>query len=338
MTPIPFRPAAVCVLLGLAAGAPACGRHEPTQAVGPNDEISVLTNTDPEGLVAGEVRNLLAYPVEVMGKEDAFRLDFVPFPRFGVHRYVKNQAFAVDLSKDDDLAKAFPGMVPPAVHERIEAREPFMILVRDLWATGQTTLITAAWSYQDLLDLLRDADAEAWRRRYENAVVDGLIKTMFSLGEDTVIPTEVARKFGWTLRLTTGFHAADHPEGNFVKFNSENPVRLILVHWVDREVPLVEDAWEPIMARMLDVYDDGDFVLKERTRTFPDTFQDAPALKWEGIWQNDKYVIGGPFRAFAFHRGGVSYLLTGIVFAPGQDKVYALRQVEALMKTFRLVQ
>jgi hypothetical protein len=79
-------------------------------------------------------------------------------------------------------------------------------------------------------------------------------------------------------------------------------------------------------------------VLHERTRVFPDTFQDAPALKWEGIWQNDKYVIGGPFRAFAFHRDGASYLLTGIVFAPGQDKVYALRQVEALMKTFRLVQ
>jgi hypothetical protein len=297
----------------------------------------VLTNTDPEGLVAGELRELLAYPVEVMGKEDAFRLDFVPYPRFGVHRYVKNQAFAVDLSRDDDLARALPGMVPPAGQERIAAREPLLFLVRDLWATGQTTLFAAAWSYQDLLDLLRDADAGDWRRRYEDAVVDGLTKTMFSLGEDRTIPVEVAQKFGWTLRLTTGFFAADHPEGNFVKFNTEDPVRLLLVHWREGETPLSEAAWKPVMARMLDVYNDGDFVLPERTRVFPDTFQDEPALKWEGIWQNEKYVIGGPFRAYAFHREGTSYLLTGIVFAPGQDKVYALRQVEALMKTFRLV-
>lgn len=318
----------------------ACSRHEPVQAVGPNDEISVLTNTDPKGRVADGLRKLLAYPVEVMGKEDAFRLDFVAYRRFNVHRWVKNQVFAVDLSKSDDLARALPGMVPPAIHERMAAKEPFMIIVRDLWATGQTTLFALAWSYQDLLGLVQgaDADSEAWRRRYEDAVVDGLQKTMFAAGEDRTIPAEVARKYGWTLRLTAGFHAAEHADGDFVKFNTINPVRLILVHWVDGEVPLTEAAWEPIMARMLDVYDDGDFVLHERTRVFPDTFQDAPALKWEGIWQNDKYVIGGPFRAYAFHREGVSYLLTGIVFNPGQDKVFALRQVEALMKTFRLVQ
>jgi hypothetical protein len=223
----------------------ACSRHKPVQAVGPNDEISVLTNTDPGGLVAGEIRELLAYPVEVMGKEDAFRLDFVAYRRFNVHRWVKNQVFAVDLSKRDDLARALPGMVPPSVQERLAAKEPLMVLVRDLWATGQTSLFVLAWSYQDLLDLLRGADADAWRRRYEDAVVDGLQKTMYAAGEDRVIPAEVARKFGWTMRLTAGFHAAEHAEGNFVKFNTENPVRLILVHWVDEEVPLTEEAWEP---------------------------------------------------------------------------------------------
>ncbi len=90
------------------------------------------------------------------------------------------------------------------------------------------------------------------------------------------------------------------------------------------------------MERILQVYNDGDFALAERTHTFPVSFQGEPALKWEGIWQNEKYTIGGPFRAFAFHRGGRSYILIGEVFAPGADKVYLLRQVEALMNTFRV--
>jgi hypothetical protein len=175
------------------------------------------------------------------------------------------------------------------------------------------------------------------RLDYERAVSEGLSKTMFGLGEELAIPAQVARSYGWTMRLPGGFFAAEEPEGRFVKFNADEPVRLILVHWVPGNVPLTREDWSPILSRILLVYNDGDEVLQERTRVFPDRFQGSPALKWEGIWQNEKYVIGGPFRAFAFHREGTSYLLVGILFAPGQDKVYALRQMEGIMSTFRLV-
>ena len=323
----------LCLLLSVWG----CEKHEPTLAVGPNDEISVFTNTAPDGDVAGELRRVFAYDIQVPGNETAFRLDFIAYRRFGVHRYVKNQILAVDLSGDDSLARDLPGMIAPVAETQLAAREPFLLLVRDYWATGQTTLVAAAWSHQDLLRLLEECDAEAWRRAYENAVVAGLTKTIFSLGEDKSIPAQVARRYGWTMRLTSGFHAAEHPQGEFVKFNAEEPVRLLLIHWEDGEVPLEPDAWSPIIDRVLDVYNDGDFILASRTRVFSETFQDQPAVKWEGVWQNEKYVIGGPFRAFACHRDGKSYLLIGIVFAPGQDKVYALRQVEAILSTFRTV-
>jgi hypothetical protein len=77
--------------------------------------------------------------------------------------------------------------------------------------------------------------------------------------------------------------------------------------------------------------------MADKTMARPATFQGQPAVKWEGIWQNEKYVIGGPFRAFACHRDGRSYLLIGQLFAPGQSKVYVLRQLEALLGTFRTV-
>jgi hypothetical protein len=96
-----------------------------------------------------------------------------------------------------------------------------------------------------------------------------------------------------------------------VKFNAADPVRLILVHWLDRRVPLDVDAWTPILNGILELYNDGDFVLDERTEVFAAAFQGEPALKWEGVWQNEKYVIGGPFRAYAFHRGDRSYVLVG---------------------------
>jgi hypothetical protein len=315
----------------------ACPRHEPVSAVGPNDEISVLTNTDPKGAVAEELRRLLAYPVEVVGREDAFRLDFIPYHRFEIHRHVKNQLFAVDLSGNDDLARALPRMLESVAEDKLTAKEPFLLLLRDLWGTGQTSLFAVAWSGADLRRLLAESDSTQLRRSFENAVVDGLEKTIFLLGEERVLSAQIAQQYGWTMRLSPGFFAAEDPKGNMVKFNADEPVRLLMVHWREGELPLETGTWNPILSEILDVYNDGDLFLPERTNIFEDEFQGTPALKWEGVWQNEKYVIGGPFRAFAFHRQGTSYLLIGIVFNPGSSKVYLLRQVEALLGTFRLV-
>ncbi len=336
---------ALAVLVLLAASALAgCGKHQAPGAVGANEEVSVLTNTPRDGAVADAVRRIYAYPVQVgptqaNGTDPAFLLDFVPFSQFKNHQYVKNQIFAVDLSGADDLARAVPGMLGDAGKDRIRAKEPFMLLARDRWATGQTSLFAVAWSREGLLRLFTGADSTRLRREYEQASVAGLTKTMFTLGEETDLENQVARQYGWTLRLLDGFYAAQDVKGDFVKFNAADPVRLILVHWID-DPGLALDAgtWDPILTRVLEVYNDGDFFMPGLTDTARVSFQDQPALRWDGIWQNEKYTIGGPFRAFAFHRGQRSYLLVGQVFAPGQDKVPMLRQVEAMLTTFRVVE
>lgn len=316
---------------------PGCTRHEPVGAVGPNDEISVFTNLPREGEIVGLLTDLLVYDVEVAQLEPAFRLDFPPYSRFGTHQYVKSLVFAVDLSRDDDLAGSLPRLMGRVDEGRLEAREPFMHLVHDLWATGQTTLFVVGWSESELRTLLEETDWDGLRRQLENSVVEGLTKTMFGTGEERGIPAQVGRQYGWTLRLNSGFYAADDPQGRFVKFNARDPVRLILVHWEPTEAPLTFEYWQPVLDRILLRYNDGDRIDLDFTQRFPVTFQGAEALKWEGVWQNEKYVIGGPLRAFAFHRGGRSFLLVGQVFAPGQDKLPALRRVEALMNTFRVI-
>ena len=115
-------------------------------------------------------------------------------------------------------------------------------------------------------------------------------------------------------------------------------MQLVLVHWMDEELPLDRETWRPVLDGILRAYNDQDFVLDEATRFLPGaTFQGQPALRWEGVWQNDKWTIGGPFRAVAFHRDGRSWLLVGQVFNPGADKVPPLRQTDALRHTFRTV-
>jgi hypothetical protein len=166
-------------------------------------------------------------------------------------------------------------------------------------------------------------------------VIAGLTRTLFVTGEDRVLADRLARTHRFTLRLTPGFFAEEDPELRVVKLNASSPVRLLLIHWEDGELPLDAPTWDPILARILREDNQGDVVLAAMSRSFPARFQGRPALKWEGIWQNERFTIGGPFRAYAIHRDGRSFLLVGQVFAPGGDKVRILRQVEAHLATFR---
>jgi hypothetical protein len=316
--------------------APGCGEFKKSGATGSSGEVTIFFNTAPDGLARTALDGVFDYDIDVVSLERAYLLDPVPFDRFGIHRQVKNQIFLVDLSRDDELARRVPAFLGDRGRELFRTGEPFRLLVHDLWADGQTTLFVVGRSERELVDLL-SGDVEGLRRQFEESVVEGLTRTMFSLGETPQLTRQTAREFGWRLRFPGGFYAAADAEGRVVKFSAENPVRLVTVHWLDEDLPLDPGAWRPHMDRILARYNDGDFVYDPATRAVVTEFQGEPAVRWEGVWQNEKYTIGGPFRAFAFRRDGRSWILLGQVYNPGNDKVPALRQAEAILHTFRIV-
>jgi len=314
-----------------------CGERDLLRAVGPNGEISVFMNVPSDGPLAETLHGVFSREINVVSREEAFYLDIVSFDEFRVHRSVKNQIFAVDLSRDDALARAVPGMIGAAARRHLRDHRPFRLLVRDHFAEGQTSLFILGWSEADLVQAVSEVDGLDLLRRFDDTVVHALVKTMYSLGEQTVVPRQLAQEFNWTVRLPLGYYTVTHPEGNFVKFNTQKPDRLLLVHWEDGKLPLDTATWDPIMARILDVYDDGDFVEAVDTQSylFPD--RGAQSLRWEGVWQNEKYTIGGGFRARAFHLGGRSFLCIAIVYSPGGEKLPYLRQLEAIEATLKAV-
>ncbi|NNF06305.1 MAG: DUF4837 family protein [Candidatus Eisenbacteria bacterium] len=315
-----------------------CTRREgDSGAVGPVGEVSVFTNEPRDGEVVTTFLDIFNYDLDMIGPESSYRIDLVKFDQFKVHRYVKNQVFLVNMGIDDDLARTLPSFLNANGKAKLRQGKPFRHLVRDQFARGQVTLFLVGRTSNDLKTLLADTSPELQRRSFEAAVVGGLSETMFSLGEDKQLPISVAQDFGWTVRLPNGFYGAKDADGRFVKFNADDPGRLLLVHWVEEVVPLELASWAPIMDRILKSYNDQDYVDMSALKTYVTNFQGQRALKWEGIWQNDKYTIGGPFRAYAFERDGRSYLLIGQVFNPGSKKLPTIRQMDAIMNTFRAV-
>lgn len=315
-----------------------CGNSEHSGAVGSNHEITVFANLDRNSPVGTRLSEVFARPLEVVGKEPAFRLDFVTLKKFGVHKLVKQQIVAVDMSRRDQLAQRTRDWLSGRDSGLLEQREPFRLIVQDLWASGQTTLFLVAWSEAELLALMDDSRGDMLYRELEASAARGLTKTLFALGESKEISANLARDCGWTMKLVPGFFVAEDPVNQTVKLNADEPVRLILVAWKDEQRPLDRAEWEAWMNEVMFRLNDGDFIEPSLTQVFTTEFQGEPALKWEGVWQNEKYVIGGPMRAYGFVRGSRSFCLIGQVYAPGNPKVNTLRQLEGLFMTFEVIQ
>jgi len=335
MTTRGLRVGGAVLVAGLALSAPGCANRGPVPAVGPSNEISVFTNVPRESAAMDTLRAVFERNVNVVSKEQAFVLDFVAFEHFDVHREVKNQIFAVNLSVDDALSRAVPGPLGVEGRRLMKDHRPFRLLIHDVYARGQTTLFVIGWSETDLRDALSEIPPIDLLREYETSVIRGLTETMYTLGDEPELARQVANEFGWTVHLPTGYFASSDPEHDFVKFNADEPPRFLLVHWTDEPLPLDPATWDPILAWMLTTYNDGDFADSSDTYTYAGSFQGRPALRWEGIWQNEKYTIGGPLRAVAFRADDRSYIMAMEMFAPGAVKLPTLRQIEAIATTFR---
>ncbi len=149
------------------------------------------------------------------------------------------------------------------------------------------------------------------------------------------ISKEIAERWGVRLDVPEGWaYIKGLQRDDFFAMAKHNPDRFFFV-WRS------EGARNPSLEEVLDLRDsltalyyEGDYALRDEVFVEPDTFAGHPALAVWGLWQNDKKVIGGPFKCFAFNSGGRFYLVDMAVFAPERRRKlrYILRMESFLRK------
>jgi hypothetical protein len=146
----------------------------------------------------------------------------------------------------------------------------------------------------------------------------------------------VSSKYGWTVRIPKGFRVAEDEKGRLVKFVAHEPTRLLFVHWrpSDGEALNAERCLR-LRSRLVWEYYDEDVIEESMTSASDAVFQGREAVRIDGVWQNEKHVIGGPFFTLCFDEGDRFYMIDCVVFAPGMDKAGFLKQLEALALTFK---
>lgn len=324
--------AALALLLLALPGLAACSPGKRIPAVGPAYEIVILA---PEGMkvLSDEVASLLGAEVVTVRHEPRFDTVTDVLKDYGYYK-TRKILFAVGPRSDKSFQKA----LGRATGSRSPTGYPGLWIETDPFAAGQV-MFWLAGEPQALVQELRTRGDELVDI-VEESVVQLIVRSLYSVGEQPRARQSLRARFGWGVRLPVDFVVEDRSSDRdrFVRIWHDAPVEQMFVSWEDGKVERTPDEWLERRHELVWYHYDRDEVVFDRSTAGkgPTPFgRDGVAMS--GLWENNQYVIGGPFEAWAFYceADNRTYLVDLSVYAPDRPKLPLMRVLRAVARTFR---
>lgn len=215
---------------------------------------------------------------------------------------------------------------------------------RDKWAATQLVVTIAAGDTASLAAAVRD-HGDAIRRSINDAERERLTSWLTnSAGKERSIMK--AGDSSWELVLPSGWKSDFNREGiMMISLETPSTTQSVMVSVTDRSAPRIGclELADLVQKRMSDEVkgpDGGSFmVIEQKVPVSCRSFRrnETDFIEMRGLWTLEGGFMGGPFISYASIDSATTraVVVTGFVYAPGDDKRELLRQVEALMYTVR---
>ncbi|MCX5800403.1 MAG: DUF4837 family protein [Candidatus Eisenbacteria bacterium] len=314
-------------------------------AYGAANEITIVTNLGTQDEAVVLLRSTLAKPLISVDEDTLYIPEVLSGAEFAKHgrRYdaYRNLVMLVDITRDDGLTKKIEGLLGTKVLKRIQEGSAEYFVRSDVWALAQTLTIIAGAGKESLAAVI-ESEGESLYAELDSLVTERTGEVIFAGGEQPLITNDLASRYGWSLRVPPGFKPVELDTvetGMLLRLRIDEPTRLVFVYWMpfhgnESEVLDPRKCLE-LRAKLVWAVYDQDVMDRARTITREAVFEGRKAVKIEGIWQNEKYVIGGPFFTYCFLAKNRFYMIDAVIYAPGTRKGALFKQLEAMMMTFR---
>jgi hypothetical protein len=302
-------------------------------AVGSSGEIGVVGNFTRDDPRLDLLTRLFGREMASAWGEPAFRLDPI---RAKARRNWKAHIILLDLTEAADR-KLARSLLEPSERKAWGARQAEHAFYRDVWAAGQAVLLLHAQDPANLKDYL-DQHGEEIYGEFVALILEALGEGLFAGGEEEDLEARLRAEHGFDLRIPIGF-VLEGSEGiaQIKRIVPEEPKRWLLVHHGPADkAPQGAEEWVALRDSVLNRFRDGDRILRTRSEVLEAQFQGQPCHRLDGIWQNARHVMGGPFRSYGFVREGRYFLIDLTVYHPPAPKLPSLRQLEAVARTFEI--
>ncbi len=311
-------------------------------ALGSPDKIIVVVDSTQWLEISEAVKSVFEQIFYSPQPEPAFVILPKKPDELGALRHYPNMLLIGTLDGDNDMHELFDNMLTENARNRVLHDSVFLFSRHDPWAQNQLLGLAIAKDMPTLKKNLQKQGEQLFSL-FDKHLSATMFRDLFEHFEQKELSKALMHKHGWNVRVPHDYYVAvDSSELRLVWLRRFNPQRWISVYWEPADDPsMLSKEW--MLNRRNEIIHpiyDGDYIYEDdliQTQEQVVDFNERYAIRLDGVWQNDKHVMGGPFRSFAFYdeHDGRLYMIDLAVFAPGQRKYQFVRQMEGIAATFR---
>lgn len=324
-------------------------------AVGlPGDVYVVMDSAQWLGPLGRTIDSL--FSVDMPGlprKEPIFQTKWIDPRKFSsTLKQRRNIILVLTLEKNTVGSRRVRKIFTPESIEKIKTNpSEFSTTSSDPFARGQEVLYLYGINESALIANLRSGGSKL-PDYFDQRERQRLIKSMFKSGQVTGVSNIIKSEFGCELQIPLGYKVADQKE-DFIWARQINPrddknifvARKAYTSQKDFGIDELIKYRDEICRKYL--FEDPDkpetYMLTETTVPFipvtADTinFNGHFAVRLRGLYRSNTMGMGGPFTALAVVDQGTQqfYYIEGFTFAPGKEQREIMRELEAILYTFK---
>ncbi len=346
---------AVAGLTGCGAG----GTDFRPMAIGEEGVITVVVDsTRWRGEVGEALRNTLG---EYIGTLPAPEPTFVLRPvkltsseQLDQLRQYKNIVFVAPLSDTTSEARYLMNVFDEQAQEAIRSGQQAVISRPNLWRRGQQVYYVSGATAADVVAAIETRGVEM-RRTFNDITRARTQAEMFEKGRQQALEDTLMNRHGFAVNVQHDYRiAVDTTRFVYLRRLLSDTWRNLYVHYVENADPSqlgpdwIYATQDSLMRQFMQGNVRGYAQIDRRRPLTTENidFLGRYGFETRGLWhvverENGELTyeggMGGPFLTYAFYDEDSrrTYVITGMVFAPGFDKREFLRQLEVIAHTFR---
>ncbi|HPG39040.1 MAG TPA: DUF4837 family protein [bacterium] len=319
------------------------------RSLGSGNNIITLADSVLWQNVGKQVENILGNEQYTPQPEPVFFLSLNKPESIGKFKRFPQILLVGTLDQQGQTQNLLDQLLPPGSRGRqmVENDERFFFPVQNPWSRDQLLVVLVSRDLETLQKHLADKPDDLFNT-FDTHANERATQQIYYTHEQKNLEHHFFQNYGWSIRVPNEyFISADSGKTGFVWLRRVGPKSLLRDMFIYREKitdPSVLSKEWIISKRdsLTNRYYQGDYIYSDSLITVREkliNFNNRYAIQVEGVWQNEKLMIGGPFRSIAFYNEGDDYIyiLDGSVWAPEQRKWPYLRQLDIILHTFKTV-
>lgn len=314
-----------------------------------NEILVVMDSSKWQGAVGEELREIFAAPIPGLPQEEAaFNVRYVSPRHFkGFMKLYPNIVFVTTLddnSADSRVMRTY--FTENSLQQMRQNPDMFMFPLTNEFARGQEVLHLFGQTEEGLLQKL-EANETRLRDYFIEFERNRLSRKLFTGLPNKELSQYTEEKHGFRMEFPVGYKVAVEGD-NFIwiRLLDQQEDRSVWVGYKDYDD---EEIFTKENILDLRLQFARQYIFGSDSTTYMKTERDAPvhtreinfkgryAVETRGLWRLNNMVMGGPFVSYTFVDEPTNrlYYIEGFVYAPGENKRPLIREVEAILHTFK---